>query len=79
MMDLKAILDLTGHLKRKPYHVVHTHNSKAGFIGRLSAKLARVPVIVHTVMALLSTSKNLPGVGFFFGTSNAWPLTGVTK
>jgi glycosyltransferase involved in cell wall biosynthesis len=47
--DFKAILDLTGHLMTKPYQVVHTHNSKAGFIGRLSAKLARVPVIVHTV------------------------------
>jgi glycosyltransferase involved in cell wall biosynthesis len=49
LKDLKAILDLTRHLMTKPYQVVHTHNSKAGFIGRLSAKLARVPVIVHTV------------------------------
>jgi glycosyltransferase involved in cell wall biosynthesis len=49
LKDFMAILDLTGHLMRKPYHVVHTHNSKAGFIGRLAAKLARVPVIVHTV------------------------------
>ena len=49
LKDFLAILDLTRHLMRKPYHVVHTHNSKAGFIGRLSAKLARVPVIVHTV------------------------------
>jgi glycosyltransferase involved in cell wall biosynthesis len=49
LKDFKAILDLTGHLMTKHYQVVHTHNSKAGFIGRLSAKLARVPVIVHTV------------------------------
>ena len=49
LKDILAIHDLTRHLKRRPHHVVHTHNSKAGFIGRLSAKLARVPVIVHTV------------------------------
>ena len=49
LKDILAILDLTRHLIKKRYHVVHTHNSKAGFIGRLSAKLARVPVIVHTV------------------------------
>lgn len=49
LKDFQAILDLTGHLMTKRYQVVHTHNSKAGFIGRLAAKLARVPVIVHTV------------------------------
>jgi len=49
LKDSLAVLDLTRHLLRRPCHIVHTHNSKAGFVGRLSAKLARVPVIVHTV------------------------------
>jgi glycosyltransferase involved in cell wall biosynthesis len=47
--DLLALLDLYVFLRKRGYHVIHTHNSKAGFIGRLAGKWARVPVIVHTV------------------------------
>lgn len=49
LKDTLALINLIFFLKKNPYHIVHTHNSKAGFLGRLAAKLARVPVIIHTV------------------------------
>jgi glycosyltransferase involved in cell wall biosynthesis len=49
LKDTLALFDLFLFLKKNPYHIVHTHNSKSGFLGRLAAQLAGIPVIVHTV------------------------------
>lgn len=47
--DLRALVNLTRRIKTKGYTIVHTHSSKAGVIGRLAARLAGTPIIVHTV------------------------------
>ncbi len=47
--DLLALLKLTQIIRRGQYTIVHTHSSKAGILGRLAARLARTPIIVHTV------------------------------
>lgn len=47
--DVRALLKLARMMRHGRYHIVHTHSSKAGVLGRVAAKLARVPVIIHTV------------------------------
>ena len=47
--DILAVAELIFFLRKKRYHIVHTHNSKAGFVGRLAAKITGIPVIIHTV------------------------------
>jgi glycosyltransferase involved in cell wall biosynthesis len=48
LLDLIALVQLYKLLRRLRPHVVHTHSSKAGILGRVAAYLAGVPVIVHT-------------------------------
>jgi glycosyltransferase involved in cell wall biosynthesis len=46
--DLRAFINLLKLIRRERPALVHTHSSKAGILGRLAAKLAGVPLIVHT-------------------------------
>ncbi|MCK4890824.1 MAG: glycosyltransferase, partial [Candidatus Aminicenantes bacterium] len=47
--DLKAYRYLKSEFKRIKPDIVHTHSSKAGIIGRIAAKRAGVPVVIHSV------------------------------
>lgn len=46
--DTRALRALVRLMREFRPHVVHTHTAKAGFVGRLAARLAGVPVVVHT-------------------------------
>lgn len=47
--DLRAYFSLKKFFRENKFDVVHTHSSKAGIIGRLAARAAGIPVVVHTV------------------------------
>lgn len=49
LADLRALLALALLLRRLKPAIVHTHSSKAGILGRLAARLAGVPVVIHSI------------------------------
>jgi glycosyltransferase involved in cell wall biosynthesis len=46
--DLRALLQLSDLIQEQNYHIVHTHCAKAGVLGRMAARRAGVPIIIHT-------------------------------
>jgi glycosyltransferase involved in cell wall biosynthesis len=51
--DLVALVKVYRLIKAGRYHIVHTHSSKAGVLGRLAARAAGTPIVVHTLHSLV--------------------------
>ncbi|RJR47040.1 MAG: glycosyltransferase family 1 protein [Desulfobacteraceae bacterium] len=51
--DVGALLILYRLIRQGRFDVVHTHSSKAGILGRIAARLAGVPVVIHTLHSLV--------------------------
>lgn len=50
-----ALFQMMAYMRRERIDLVHTHCSMPGILGRLAARLAGVPVIVHTIHGLHTT------------------------
>jgi glycosyltransferase involved in cell wall biosynthesis len=48
LQDLTTLWKVYRLIRQWKPDVVHTHTAKAGFVGRVAARLAGVPVVVHT-------------------------------
>lgn len=47
--DLLSLIAIYRFIKKNNIDIVHTHSSKAGILGRLAARFAKVNLIIHTV------------------------------
>ncbi|MDO5295842.1 MAG: glycosyltransferase family 4 protein [bacterium] len=66
LQDFISLLKLIRLIRRLRPQLVHTHTSKAGFIGRLAARLCGVPHIVHTVHELPQNAAHSPWLIKFY-------------
>ncbi len=64
--DLIALYKLYRIFRKEKYDLVHTHSSKSGFLGRLAAKIAGVPGIIHTVQGFSFHQFSAPKSIYFF-------------
>ncbi len=64
--DIVAFLKLWEICKKENFTIVHTHSSKAGILGRWAARLAGVPVIIHTVHGWSFNDYQNPALRKFF-------------
>jgi len=67
LKDWLALRQLEKILRRQKPDIVHTHSGKAGILGRLAARRAGVPVIIHHIHG--------PSFGPFQGTAANWIFT----
>jgi glycosyltransferase involved in cell wall biosynthesis len=69
--DLLALRHLTRIFRTQRPDIVHTHSGKAGILGRLAAKRADVPVIIHHIHG--------PSFGPFQGPLANWLFTAAER
>jgi glycosyltransferase involved in cell wall biosynthesis len=49
LLDIQALIGLWRQFRQSRPGIVHTHSAKAGILGRLAARMAKVPIIIHSI------------------------------
>jgi glycosyltransferase involved in cell wall biosynthesis len=66
--DVQALVELVGVLRRLTPTILHTHNPKPGWYGRIAGRVAKVPVVVNTVHGLYALPEDpLPKRAVVYG------------
>ncbi|MGD0542093.1 MAG: glycosyltransferase, partial [Tepidisphaeraceae bacterium] len=75
--DLRTHRILFDLLRELRPDIVHTHSSKAGILGRMAARRAKIPAVVHTIHGLAFTASTIPAVNWVYKMleKRAAPLT----
>jgi len=68
LKDARALLKLARACRDGRFDVVHTHTSKGGFLGRAAARLAGVPIVLHTAHGFAFHEASSPRTVAFYAT-----------
>lgn len=49
LTDIRAVRDLVAIMHKGNFDIVHCNSTKAGIVGRVAARLARVPLVFYTI------------------------------
>ena len=66
LQDLKALLAMYRIIRSEKYDIMHTHTSKAGFLGRMAAHMGGTSHIVHGVHTIPFADVLQPRYNRFF-------------
>ena len=78
LKDWLALRQLEKVLREQRPDIVHTHSGKAGILGRLAARRAGVPVIIHTVHGPSFGNFQNASANFIFRTAEKYAARATT-